>query len=96
MDTRLRQQRSFRCGPELIEIAPHAKDDLFRIKYFAGGGGRAVLGAAAALDAAVGLKGDELGDVLAGYETKVFDCFVGREGWDFAEAIALEKDGDWG
>ena len=50
-----------------------------------------MLGAAAALDAAVGLEADELGEVLAGDEAEVF--IVGERG-DLGEAVALEEDGE--
>ena len=49
-----------------------------------------MLGAAAAFDAGVGLKADELGEVFAGDEAEVF---VADERRDFAEAAAREKDG---
>ena len=52
-----------------------------------------MLGAAAALDAAVGFEGDELGDVFAGGEAEVF---VADQGLDLREAVAFEEDGERG
>ena len=53
-----------------------------------------MLGAAAALDAGVGLEGDDLGDVFAGDEAEVFYVLVGGERRDGGEAVALEEDGE--
>ena len=61
------------------------------LRSFAGVGGGAVLGAAAALDAAVGLQADELGEVLAGDEAEVV---VTHERGDLGETVAFEEDGD--
>ena len=81
-------------GAEGVEVGARAEDDLFGIENFAGGGGRAVFGAAAALDATVGLQRDDLGDVLAGGEPEVFHIFICRQRRDGGEAIALEEDGE--
>jgi len=86
----LGKKRGVGSGAELVQVGAEAEDDLFGVKDLAGGGG-VVLGAAAALNAAVGLEGDELRDVLAGYEAKVF---VTGERWDLGEAVALEEDRD--
>jgi hypothetical protein len=51
-----------------------------------------VFGAAAALDAGVGLQCDDLGDVLAGDEAEVFYVLVGGERRDSGESVALEED----
>jgi hypothetical protein len=49
-----------------------------------------VLGAAAALDAGVGLEADQPGEVRAGDQAEVF---IARERRNLAEAAAREKDG---
>ena len=49
-----------------------------------------MLGAAAALDAGVGLEAGELGEVFAGDEAEVF---IADERGNFAEASAGKKDG---
>jgi hypothetical protein len=54
-----------------------------------------MLGAATALDATVGLEGDDLGDVFAGGKAEIFDVVVGGEWRDGGEAFALEEDGKW-
>ena len=90
----LGEQRDFGVRAEGVEVGARAEDDLFGVEDLAGGGGGAVLGAAAALDAAVGLQRDDLGEVFAGDEAEVFDVLVGRERRDGGEAVALEEDGD--
>ena len=50
------EQRLVGCGAEIVEIAAQAEDDFFGVEQLAGIGGGAVLGAAAALDAGVGLE----------------------------------------
>ena len=87
----LAEQRLFGVRAEFVQVAAHAEDDFFGIENFAGVVGGAVLGAAAAFDAGVGLQGDELGDVFAGDEAEIF---VAGERRDVAEAAAREKDGD--
>ena len=82
------------CGAEGVEVGAGAEDDLFGVEDLAGGGGGTVLGAAAALDATVGLEGDDLGEVFAGGEAEVFDILVRRERRDSGEAVALEEDGE--
>jgi hypothetical protein len=54
-------------------------------------GGGAVFGAAAALDAGVGLEADQLREVCAGDEAEVF---IACEWRDLAEAAAGEEDGE--
>src|SRR5579872_6402720 len=68
---------------------PDAEGYFFRVKNLAGVRRRAMLGAAAALDAGKGLEGDELRQVLARIEAEIF---VPRERRDFAERVALQKD----
>ncbi len=68
----LAEQRLVRSGAEVVEIGAHAEDDFFGVEQLAGVGGGAVLGAAAALDAGVGLQADELREVGAGDEAEVF------------------------
>jgi hypothetical protein len=75
---------------EVVEVAAQAEDDFFGVEQLAGVGGGAVLGAAAALDAGVGLEADELGEVGAGDEAEVF---IAGERGNLAEAAAGEKDG---
>ena len=53
-----------------------------------------MLGAAAALDATIGLQRDDLGEVFAGAEAEVFDIFIRRKRRDGGEAVALEEDGE--
>ena len=60
------------CGAEVVEVGADAEDDFFGVEELAGVGGGAVLGAAAALDAGVGLEADELREVRAGDEAEVF------------------------
>ncbi len=79
---------------EGVEVGASAEDDFFGVEDFSGIGGGAVLGAAATLDAGVGLQRDDLGDVLAGDETKVFYILVGGQRRDGGEAVSLEEDGD--
>ena len=88
------EERGFGVRAEGVEVGACAEDDLFGVEDLAGGGGGTVFGAAAALDAAVGLQGDDLGEVLAGGEAEVFDVLVGGERRDGGEAVALEEDGD--
>ena len=52
-----------------------------------------MLGAAAALDAAVGLEAGELGEVLAGDEAEVFVSVCLTERGDLREGVAFEEDG---
>jgi hypothetical protein len=78
-------------GAVFVEVAADAEDDFFGIEEFAGVVGGAVFGAAAALDAGVGLQADELGQVFAGDEAEIFIAF---ERWNLAEAAAREEDGD--
>jgi hypothetical protein len=75
----LAEQRFFGGGAEVVEVGADAEDDLFGVEELAGVGGGAVLGAAAALDAGVGLQADELGEVLAGDEAEVFIAGERRE-----------------
>ena len=88
---KLVQQRRFARRAEGVEVRPHAEDDFLRVEDFAGVGGGAVLGAAAALDAAVGFERDELRDVLAGDEAEVF---VADQWRDRGEAVAFEEDSE--
>ena len=53
-------------GAEVVEIGADAENDFFGVEELAGVGGGAVLGAAAALDAGVGLETDKLREVGAG------------------------------
>ena len=53
-----------------------------------------MLGAAAALDAGVGLQRDDLGEVFAGAKAKVFDILICRKRRDRGESVALEEDGE--
>ena len=68
----LAQQRLFAARPEFVQITAHAQDDFFRVEDLAGVVGGAMLGAAAAFDAGVGLQRVELGDVLAGVQAEIF------------------------
>ena len=77
-------------GAEVVEVGAQAENDFLGVEQLAGVGGGAVLGAAAALDAGVGLQADELGEVGAGDEAEVF---IAGERRDLAEAAAGEKDG---
>ena len=73
-----------------VEVTAEAEDDFFGVEFLAGVVGGAVLCAAAALDAGVGLKAGELGEVFACDKAEIF---VADERRDFAEASAREKDG---
>ncbi len=84
------EERLLGGGAELVEVGAHAEDDFLGVEHLSGVGGGAVLGAAAALDAGVGLQADELGEVLAGDEAEVF---IADERRDLAEAAAGEEDG---
>ena len=75
----LAEQGLVRGGAEVIEIGAHAEDDLFGVEQLAGVGGGAVLGAAAALDAGVGLQTDQLREVGSGDEAEVFVAGERRE-----------------
>ena len=68
----LAEQRLLRVRAEVVQVAAHAQDDFFRVENLAGVGGRAMFGAAAALDAGVGLQRDDLRQVLAGDEAEIF------------------------
>jgi hypothetical protein len=86
----LAEQGLVKGGAEVVQVSADAEDDLFGVEQLAGIGGGAVLGAAAALDAGVGLQADELGEVDAGDEAEVF---VAVKGGDLGEGSAGEKDG---
>ena len=81
---------SCRGGAEFVEVAAQAEDDFLGVEFLAGVVGGAVFGAAAALDAGVGLQADELGESVPGDEAEVF---IADERRDFAEAAAGKKDG---
>ncbi len=85
------EKRLIGCGAEVVEVGADAEDDFFRVEQLAGVGGGAVLGAAAALHAGVGLEADQLREVGAGDEAEVF---IAGERRDLAEAAAGEKDGE--
>ena len=87
------EERFFTGGAEVVEVGADAEDDFLGIEGFSGGGGGAMLGAAAALDAGVGLEGDELGEVFSGDEAEVF---IADEGRDVGESAAGEEDGERG
>ncbi len=74
--------------PDVVEVGADAEDDFLGVEKLAGVGGGAVLGAAAAFDAGVGLQADELGKILTGDETEVFIIGQRRDG---AEAAAGQK-----
>ena len=78
-------------GAEGVEVGAGAEDDLLGVEDLAGGGGGAVLGAATALDATIGLQGDDLGEVATGGEAEVFHGLVGGERRDGGEAERLRK-----
>ncbi len=84
------EQRLFAGRAEFVEISAHAQRDFFGVENLAGVGGGAVLGATSAFDAGVGLQRDELGDVFAGIEAEIF---VAHQRRNFAEGVALQKDG---
>ena len=65
------EQRLFGARPEVVQIAAQAEDDFFRVEQLAGVVGRAVLRAAAALHAGVGLQADKLRQILAGDQAEV-------------------------
>jgi hypothetical protein len=92
--TEVGEERDFGVWAEGVEVGTRAEDDLFGVEDFAGVGGWTVFGAAAALDATVGLEGDDLGEVLASDEAEVLYVLVRGERWDGGEAVALEEDGD--
>ena len=83
------QQRLFAGRAKFVQIPAHAERDFLGVQDFSGVGGRAMLGAAAALDAREGLQRDQLRDVLAGIQAEVF---VARERRNLAESIALQED----
>ncbi len=66
------EQGLFGGGAEVVEIGAEAENDFFGVEELAGVGGGAVLGAAAALHAGVGLQADELREVGSGDEAEVF------------------------
>ena len=78
-------------GAEVVEVGADAEDDFFGVEELACVGGRAVLGAAAALYAGVGLEADDLREIGAGDQAEVF---VAIEGRDLTEAAAGKKDGE--
>ena len=77
-------------GPDVVQIRADAENDFLGVEDLAGIGGGAVLGAAAALHAGVGLQADELRQVLAGHEAEVL---IAGERRNRAESAAREKDG---
>ena len=81
----LAEEELFGRGAVFVEIAANAEDDFFGVEDLAGVVGGAVLGAAATLDAGIGLQADELGQVLAGDEAEVF---IAGERRNIAEAAS--------
>ena len=67
----LTQQRLVRRGAKVVQIGAEAEDDFLGVEQLAGIGGGAVLGAAAALHAGVGLQAGQPGEVYAGDEAEV-------------------------
>ncbi len=66
------EQRLLGGRAEVVEVGAQAENDFFGVEQLAGVGGGAVLGAAAALHAGVGLQADQLGEVGAGDQAEVF------------------------
>ena len=66
------EQRLIGWRAEIVEVVAQAENDFLGVEELAGVGGGAVLGAAAALHAGVGLQADQLGEVGAGDEAEVF------------------------
>ena len=87
----LAQQRFLGCRAEFVQIGAHAQDDLFGVEHLAGVVGGAVLRAAAALHAGVGLQADELREILAGDQAEIF---IAHERRNLAEAAARKKNGE--
>ncbi len=85
------EQRFLRCRAIFVEIAAQTEDDFFRVQELAGVVGGAMLGAAPALHAGVGLQAREAREILAGDEAEVF---VAAERGNAAESAAREKDGE--
>ena len=85
------EQRLCGCGAEIVEVGAQAENDFLGVEDFAGVVGGAMLGAAAAFDAGVGLEADELREIGAGDQAEVF---IAGERRNLAEAAAGEEDGD--
>ena len=85
----LAEQRLLARRAELVQIPAHAQRDFFRVQNLPGVRGRAMLGAAAALDARIGLQRDQLRDVLAGVEAEIF---VARQRRNFAERCRASRN----
>ena len=90
------EQRDFGVRAEGVEVGARAKDDLLGVEDLAGGGGGTVLGAAAALDATIGLQCDDPGEVAAGDEAEIvgIHVLITGERRDGRKAFALEEDGE--
>src|SRR5512140_3474005 len=73
---------------ELVQISADSQGDLLGVENLTGGVGGAVLGAAAALDAGVGLQRDDLRQILAGIQAEIVIAYQGR---DFRETAASKK-----
>src|SRR5581483_9490593 len=80
----------FRRGAAVIEVRAQTEHDLFRVENLAGVVRGAVLGAAAAFDAGVGLQADELGEIFSSDKAEVL---ITMERRNLAEAAARKKDG---
>src|ERR1035437_3012024 len=87
----LAEQRRFASRPELAEVSPQTENDLLRVQDLSGVVGRAVLRAASALHARVGLQRVNAGDVLARIQPEVL--FAG-ERRNAAESLAPQEHGD--
>ncbi len=85
------EQRFLRRRAEIVQVGAQAEDDLFGVEQLAGVRGGAVLGAAAALHAGVGLQADQSSEVGAGDEAEVL---IADEWRNLAEAAARKKDGE--
>src|SRR5208282_2251312 len=80
----LAQERLLGIRTKFVQVAAHAQNHRLRVEQLAGIRRRAVLGAAAAFHAGVGLEADEACQVLAGDKAKIFVATERRDVRKFA------------
>src|SRR5271154_2926014 len=83
------QKGLFARRAEFVQIPTQPERDLLGVEDFSGVGGRAMLGTTPALNASESLQRDQLRDVLAGIQAKIFITGQRR---NLAERIALQEN----
>src|SRR4051795_5386326 len=78
---RARSRHNGNCPfrPVVAQIPAHPENDFLRVEKFPGAIGRAVLSAAAALDAAECLQRHDIGNIFSGLDPKVLIAFERRD-----------------